>query len=152
MNDRDNNPCVRAFIYCLLILLPKESLMSSIFPTNRAPKYPPDLPLISILDAIRMVELLLPNLTRNPSSRMSPWVYPRFVAQKHRKPLLFGPKEMLPGPVKPILFVLLRERRFPSCHTSYVAFFLKSSPYCLLSAILSKKSWDISLLYASIRT
>ncbi len=92
---------VRFRRYRPLFLLLKQALAFTVLPTYTAPKHPPNSPLVLVLDAVGVKELLRSNLPRTPLSLVIAWVYPRLVALTDLVPLLIGPILMLLCPRKP---------------------------------------------------
>jgi hypothetical protein len=109
----DNNSTIRAFIYCLLVLLPKEALMPAILPTYLTPKHLSNLLLIAVLYTILIIDFFLPNFACHPNPYMCPRLYPRLITPEDLIPLLIGPTNMFLCLFKP-LSILLRDKRFLS--------------------------------------
>jgi hypothetical protein len=106
----DNNARIRAFIYCLLVLLPKEPLMPAVFPTYRPPKHLSNLPLVAVLYVVLVVNLLSPNYPCNPDLCVSPRLCPRLVTLEDLIPLFVRPIDVLFSPFKSLLPILFGKR------------------------------------------
>jgi hypothetical protein len=92
---RDNDSIVGSFIYCLLVLLPKEPLVLTILSTYRPPKHLFNLSLIVWLDIILIIYLCFSNFVYNPYLYISPRLCPCLITLKNLIPLLIYLVNML---------------------------------------------------------
>jgi hypothetical protein len=84
----DNDSTVGSFIYCLLVLLPKEPSVLTILSTYRPLKHLSNLSLIAWLDIILIIYLRFSNFACNPYLCMSPRLCPCLITLKNLIPLL----------------------------------------------------------------
>jgi hypothetical protein len=107
VDEGDNNARVRALIYCLPVLLPKEPLMPAVFPTNTPLKLPSNLPLIPCLYIVLVVEFVWPDFACNIELCVSARLCPCLVTPKDLIPLLVRPINVFLCPLKPLLPIFL---------------------------------------------
>jgi hypothetical protein len=148
---RDNNSSIRAFIYCLLILLPKQSSVPSILPTYRPPKHPSNLPLVVMLYTILIIDFFFPNFACYLGLCMFSRLCPRLITPKDLILLLIYPANMFSCLIKSLSSILFRKRTLLPRNTLYKSLLFKCCIYCFLTTIKAKDTrnycpWNFTVL------
>jgi hypothetical protein len=143
IHHRDNNTRVRALIYCLPVLLLKQTSMPAILSTYQPLKHLSNLPLVAVLHTILIIDFFLPNFACNPNPCMSSRLCPRLVTPKDLIPLFICLINVFLGLIKSLFPILSRKRALLLRNTSYISLLLKCCAYCFLTTVKAKNPRDI---------